>query len=140
MPTTALTPFFTEMRRELAQTASDFEGWIGTLSTAAADDPLLMVGSFLTDQRIGQTANWSASRFECMVHPSAGYCRMLSCSGDARRKLSICQPGHRSWMNICRTSEFASSLALVKYLSSGCFPQPLDESSASLVGSLTTSL
>ena len=59
MSIAALTPFFSEMRRELAQTAPDFERWIAAMATAAGDDPLLMeaLEDYATQlERIGQTA------------------------------------------------------------------------------------
>ncbi|OFZ67710.1 MAG: hypothetical protein A2V79_01900 [Betaproteobacteria bacterium RBG_16_56_24] len=146
MPIAALTPFFSEMRRELAQTASDFEGWIDTLSTTAADDPLLMeaLESFSSQiERIGQTAELIG------MHGLNAWCASFSgilpdvalLEGDARRK--ACK--HlAAWPQLVdeylqEPAEFASSLALVKYLSSSCFPQPLDENAGlNLVESLTT--
>ena len=55
----ALTPFFSEMRKELALTTTDFERWAGTIATAASDDQQLTEA--LEDysaqlERIGQTA------------------------------------------------------------------------------------
>ena len=55
----ALIPFFTEMRKELAQTAPDFERWAGTIATASGDDPQLLEAlenSASQVERIGQTA------------------------------------------------------------------------------------
>ena len=59
MSTSPLTPFFTEMRKELAQTLPDFEGWLGSIATVANDDPLLMesLENYASQlERIGQTA------------------------------------------------------------------------------------
>jgi chemosensory pili system protein ChpA (sensor histidine kinase/response regulator) len=55
----ALTPFFSEMRKELAQTTADFERWTNAMATAADDDPRLMeaLEDYATQlERIGQTA------------------------------------------------------------------------------------
>ena len=146
MSIAALTPFFSEMRRELTQTASDFERWIVTLSTATADDPILMeaLESFSTQiERIGQTAELIG------MHGLHAWCTAFSgilpdvvlLEGDARQQAC----NHlAAWPALAdeylrEPAEFASSLALVKYLSSPCFPQPLDENAGlNLVESLTT--
>jgi len=55
----ALTPFLTEMRNELAQTAPDLEQWVGVIATASGDDPQLMeaLENYVAQlERIGQTA------------------------------------------------------------------------------------
>lgn len=141
----ALTPFFSEMRRELAQTAPDFERWIGTMATAASDDPLLMeaLEDYATQlERIGQTAEMIG-----MTGLSA-WCDALNgilpgvifLEGEAR--LQACQ--HLAvWPALVDKylqdpADFDVSMALAEYLASPSFAQPFDENaSIALIESLT---
>ena len=145
MSISALTPFFTEMRRELVQTAPDFEAWTATLSTAATDDPLFMeaLGAYTGQiERIGETAELIG------MLGLKGWCMAFSgvlpdvamLQGEAREQ---CDKHLAAWPALMDEylrdpSELASSLALVEYLSNPCFPQPLDESAClALVEALT---
>lgn len=146
MTIAALTPFLSEMRRELAQTAPDFESWVATLTTAATDDPLLLeaLESFSGQiERIGQTAEmigmhglhaWCTSF--CGILPD-----VILLEGDPRQQVCKHLAGWPPLVDeyLSKPDEPAFSQALVQYLSSSPFPQPLDEnSSLSLIGSLTT--
>jgi chemotaxis protein histidine kinase CheA/ActR/RegA family two-component response regulator len=145
MSIAALTPFFSEMRRELAQTAPDFERWIGTMATAANDDPQLMeaLEDYATQlERIGQTAE--------MIGMSglSAWCAALNgilpgvifLEGEAR--LQACQ--HlAAWPPLMdhyleKPADFDASMALAEYLASPAFAQPFDENtSIALIESLT---
>ncbi len=145
MSIAALTPFFSEMRRELAQTAPDFERWIGTMATAAGDDPQLMeaLEDYATQlERIGQTAELIG-----MTGLSA-WCAALNgilpgvifLEGEAR--LQACQ--HlAAWPALVDQylqdpADFDASMALAEYLASPSFAQPFDENaSIALIESLT---
>ncbi len=142
----ALTPFFTEMRKELAQTAPDLERWIGTMATAANDDPQLMeaLENYAAQlERIGQTA-------EMIGMPGLNaWCNSLNgilpgiifLEGDAR--LQACR--HlANWPALVDgylqdPANFDASMTLAEYLSSPSFAQPFDENaSLSLIAALTT--
>jgi chemosensory pili system protein ChpA (sensor histidine kinase/response regulator) len=145
MSIAALTPFFSEMRRELVQTAPNFERLIGTISTAAGDDPLLMeaLEDYATQlERIGQTAE--------MIGMSglSAWCAALNgilpgvifLEGDTR--LQACQ--HlAAWPALVdqyleKPADFDASMALAEYLASPAFAQPFDENtSIALIESLT---
>ena len=145
MSIAALTPFFSEMRRELAQTAPDFERWLITMGTVAGDDPLLMeaLEDYATQlERIGQTAEMIG-----MTGLSA-WCAALNSilpgiiflEGDAR--LQSCQ--HlASWPPLMdqylqTPADFDASMALAEFLASPAFAQPFDEvASMALIESLT---
>ncbi|MDH4215340.1 MAG: response regulator [Gallionella sp.] len=142
----ALTPFFSEMRKELAQTVPDFEKWIGTMNAAASDDPLLMeaVENYASQlERIGQTAemigmtglsSWCNSLN--VILPS-----IIFMEGEARAQ--ACQQ-LLVWPALVdrylqEPADFEASMALAEYLSSPGFAQPIDENaSLGLVESLTT--
>ena len=146
MSVEALTPFFSEMRKELAQTTSDFERWAGTIATAASDDPQLIEA--LEDysaqlERIGQTS-------EIIGMPGLHtWCNSLNgilktiilLDGNARSQAS-----HQllAWPILVdrylqEPASFEASLALAEYLASPCFAQPFDENaSLGLIESLTT--
>ncbi len=146
MSIAALTPFFSEMRKELAQTAPDLERWIGTMATAANDDPLLMeaLENYATQlERIGQTAELIG-----MAGLSA-WCATLSgilpsvifLEGEAR--LQACQhlAGWPALVDqyLQKPDDFDVSMALAEYLSSPALAQPFDENaSIALIESLTT--
>ena len=142
----ALTPFFTEMRKELAQTAPDFEQWGGTMAMAANDDPQLMeaLENYASQlERIGQTAEmigmaglnaWCNSLNEILPG-------VIFLEGDA--KLQACQ--HlATWPALVdgylqNPANFDASMALAEYISHPSFAQPFDENaSLGLVESLTT--
>jgi len=141
----ALTPFFSEMRRELAQSAPDFERWIATMATAAGDDPLLMeaLEDYATQlERISQTAELIG-----MTGLSA-WCAALNgilpgvifLEGEAR--LQACQ--HlAAWPALVdqylgKPADFDASMALAEYLAGPAFVQPFDENaSITLIESLT---
>jgi chemotaxis protein histidine kinase CheA/ActR/RegA family two-component response regulator len=145
MSIAALTSFFSEMRRELAQTAPDFERWIATMATAAGDDPLLMeaLEDYATQlERIGQTAELIG-----MAGLSA-WCATLNgilpgvifLEGEAR--IQACR--HlASWPALVdqyleKPADFDASMALAEYLASPAFAQPFDENaSIALIESLT---
>lgn len=141
----ALTPFFSEMRNELAQTTPDFERWAGTIATAADGEPQLTEA--LEDysaqlERIGQTA-------EIIGMPGLrAWCDALNgilqsivpLDRDARS-----QAGRQlaAWPALVdrylqEPSGFEASMALAEYLSSPSFAQPVDENaSLGLIESLT---
>jgi len=145
MSIAALTPFFSEMRRELAQTAPDFERWITTMATASGDDPLLMeaLEDYATQlERIGQTAELIG-----MTGLSA-WCVALNgilpgiifLDGEARSQAS---QHLASWPALVdqyleKPADFDASMALAEYLASPAFAQPFDENaSIALIESLT---
>ncbi|MEO7623645.1 MAG: Hpt domain-containing protein, partial [Gallionella sp.] len=141
----ALKPFFSEMRRELAQTSADFDRWRVTMGTAAGDDPLLMeaVEDYSTQlERIGQTAEMIG-----MAGLSA-WCTVLNnilpgvifMDGDAR--LQACQ--HlASWPPLMDAyleapADFNASMALAEFFASPVFAESFDETaSMALIESLT---
>jgi chemosensory pili system protein ChpA (sensor histidine kinase/response regulator) len=134
MSISALTPFLSEMRRELSQTAPDLERWIATLSTAAGDDPALMdaLEEYATQlERIGQTA-------ELIGMPGLStWCAALSgilpgvafLEGDARaqacKQLAIWPALVDAYLQ--KPAELDASMELVEYLSSPSFGQTADE-------------
>ena len=144
MPIAALTPFLSEMRRELAQTAPDFERWIATMSTAAGDEPMLMeaLEDYATQlERIGQTAEMIG------MAGLGAWCATLNgilpgvifLEGEAR--LQACQ--HLAgWTPLVDQylrdpSDFEISVALAEYLASPVFAQPFDDNaSVDLIESL----
>ncbi len=134
MSIAALTPFFSEMRNELAQTATDFDGWIATLCTATADDPLVAeaLASFATQiERIGQTAELIG------MHGLRAWCvafggmlpDIVTLEGAARQQACKHLAGWSDLVDdyLREPAEFAASLALVEYLSNRCFTPPLAE-------------
>lgn len=146
MSIAALTPFFSEMRRELAQTAPDFERWIATMATAAGDDPLLMeaLEDYATQlERIGQTAEMIG------IAGLGAWCAALNgilpgiifLEGDARRQasrhLAAWPPLVDQYLQ--DPADFDASMALAEFLASPVFAQPFDENaSIALIESLTT--
>jgi len=146
MSVAALTPFFSEMRRELAQTAPDFERWIATMATAAGDDPLLMeaLEDYATQlERIGQTAEMIG------MAGLGAWCAALNgilpgiifLEGDARRhasgQLAAWPPLVDRYLQ--DPADFDTSMALAEFLASPAFAQPFDENaSIALIESLTT--
>ena len=124
MTDSPLTPFLSEMRKELAQTMPDFEAWVTTIATAENDEPALMeaVESFASQlERIGQTAEmiglsglgtWCVAFNE--VLPS-----IVFLEKDARLQASL----HLAiWPNLVdqylqEPANFDASLALAEYLS-----------------------
>jgi chemosensory pili system protein ChpA (sensor histidine kinase/response regulator) len=145
MPIAVLTPFFSEMRRELAQTAPDFERWIGTMATAAGDDPQLMeaLEDYATQlERIGQTAELIG-----MTGLSA-WCAALNgilpgvifLEGEARLQAS---QHLAAWPTLVdqylqEPADFDAAMALAEYLASPSFAQPFDQNaSIALIESLT---
>jgi len=145
MSIAALTPFFTEMRRELAQTAPDFERWVGTMATAANDDPQLMeaLEDYATQlERIGQTAELIG------MSGLGAWCAALNgilpgiifLEGDARLQACLHLATWPALVDgyLQYPANFDASMALAEYLSSPSFAQPFDENaSLSLVESLT---
>lgn len=145
MSIAALTPFFTEMRRELAQTAPDFERWVGTMATAANDDPQLMeaLEDYATQlERIGQTAELIG------MSGLGAWCAALNgilpgiifLEGDARLQACLHLATWPALVDgyLQDPANFDASMALAEYLSSPSFTQPFDENaSLSLVESLT---
>ncbi|MBI5625832.1 MAG: response regulator [Nitrosomonadales bacterium] len=146
MPIDALIPFFSEMRKELAQTVPDFERWASTLSAAASDDPLLMeaLENYASQlERIGQTAE--------MIGMAGlnSWCNSLNgvlpgitfMEGDARSQ--ACQQ-LLAWPALVdrylqEPGNFEASMALAEYLSTPCFAQPFDEdASLGLIESMAT--
>ncbi|MGA9665783.1 MAG: response regulator [Gallionella sp.] len=142
----ALTPFFTEMRKELAQTAPDFERWIVTMATAANDDPQLMeaLEDYATQlERIGQTAELIG------MGGLSAWCAALNgilpgivfLEGETRMRAS---QHLAAWPPLVDRylqdpANFDVSMELAEYLANPAFAQPFDENaSLGLVESLTT--
>lgn len=142
----ALAPFFAEMRNELAQTTPDFERWLGTMSTAASDDPQLMeaLENYASQlERIGQTA-------EMIGMPGLNaWCNTLNgilpsiifMEGNARsaacHELKAWPPLVDRYLS--EPGNFDASMALAEFLSAPSLAQPFDENaSLELVESLTT--
>lgn len=135
MSTEALTPFFFEMRKELAQTTADFERWTIAMSTAANEDPQLMeaLEDYATQlERIGQTAELIG------LAGLGAWCAALNgilpgiifLQGDVRAL--VCQ--HLAiWPVLVDgylqdPENFNASMALAEYLSNPLFAQSFDES------------
>ncbi|MDH4234078.1 MAG: hypothetical protein OEV15_02940, partial [Gallionella sp.] len=146
MPASALAPFFDEMRKELALTVPDFERWIGTMSTAASDDPQLteaMESYGAQLERIGQTAELIG-----MAGLNA-WCNSLNgilpgiVVMESEARTQACQQ-LLAWPALVdqylqEPANFEASMALAEYLSAACFAQPFDEkASIGLVELLTT--
>ncbi len=142
----ALTPFLSEMRRELAQTAPDFERWIATLAVAAGDDPLLMeaLEDYATQlERIGQTAEMIG------MTGLGAWCNALNgilpgiifLEGDARSHAALHLAAWPALVDryLHDPADFDVAMALAEYLASPAFVQPFDENaSIALIESLTT--
>lgn len=146
MSTQALTPFFTEMRKELAQTGADFRRWAGTMATAAEDDPqsLAALEDYATQlERIGQTAEligltglgaWCAALNELLPG-------IISLERGARAQ--ACQY-LEIWPALVdgylqQPASFDASMALAEYLANPLLAQSFDENaSLGLIESLTT--
>jgi chemosensory pili system protein ChpA (sensor histidine kinase/response regulator) len=142
----ALTPFFSEMRKELAQTVPDFERWTGTLSTASNSDPLLMeaIENYASQlERIGQTAELiGMAGLNAWCNSLNGILPTITLmEGDARSQ--ACQQ-LLAWPALVdrylqEPASFEASMALAEYLSAPGFAQPFDENaSLGLIESLTT--
>ena len=135
MTISALTPFLSEMRRELSQTAPDLERWINSLSTAAGDDPALIdsLEEYATQlERIGQTA-------ELIGMPGlSSWCAALNgilpgfalLEGEARaqaaKHLAVWPALVDEYLQ--KPADLDVSMALAEYLSSPVFGQPADAS------------
>lgn len=146
MSISALTPFFSEMRKELAQTIPDFEGWLGSIATVANDDPLLMesLESYASQlERIGQTAEMIG------LNGLAVWCAALNgvlpgvvfLEGDARLQaalhLAAWPPLFDQYLQ--EPANFDASMALAEYLSNPSLGQPSDKAaSLALFEQLTT--
>ena len=141
-----LTPFFTEMRKELAQTLPDFEGWLGTIATAANDDPQLMesLESYAAQlERIGQTAEMIG------LNGLAAWCVALNgalpsvvfLEGDARLQAALHLAGWPALFDryLEEPANFDASMALAEYLANPVLGQAIDEAaSLALIEQLTT--
>ena len=146
MTISALTPFLSEMRRELSQTAPDMERWISILSTATSDDPALITAleEYATQiERIGQTAEligmpglsaWCNALNTILpgIVFLEGEARVQSCMHLAVWPVLVDEYLHRP-------AEFEVSAALAEYLSSPSFNQPIDENaSLKIIEALTS--
>ena len=142
----ALTPFFSEMRKELAQTTADFERWTNAMATAANDDPQLMeaLEDYATQlERIGQTAGliglaglgaWCAALNGIL--PGIIFlqqdARALACRHLAAWPALV--DGY-----LQDPANFNASMALAEYLSNPLLAQSFDESARlDLIELLTT--
>lgn len=134
MITPALTPFFSAMRKELAQTVPDFEDWNGTVAAVASDDPLLMevLESYTSQlERIGRTAEMIG------LAGLAAWCVALNkilpsvffLEGDARLQVSHHLAAWPALFDkyLQEPGNFDASLALAEYLSHPGFGQPENE-------------
>ena len=142
----ALTPFFSEMRKELAQTTADFERWTNAMATAANDDPRLMeaLEDYATQlERTGQTAGliglaglgaWCAALNGIL--PGIIFlqqdARALACRHLAAWPALV--DGY-----LQDPANFNASMALAEYLSNPLLAQSFDESARlDLIELLTT--
>ncbi len=142
----ALTPFFSEMRKELAQTTADFERWTNAMATAANDDPQLMeaLEDYATQlERTGQTAGliglaglgaWCAALNGIL--PGIIFlqqdARALACRHLAAWPALV--DGY-----LQDPANFNASMALAEYLSNPLLAQSFDESARlDLIELLTT--
>ncbi len=146
MTTSPLTPFFTEMRKELAQTLPDFEGWLGSIATVANDDPLLMesLESYASQlERIGQTAEMIG------LNGLAAWCVALNgalpsvvfLEGDARLQTALHLAGWPALFDryLEEPANFDAAMALAEYLANPVLGQSIDEAaSLALIEQLTT--
>ncbi len=145
MSISALTPFLSEMRRELAQTVPDLERLRNTLSIAPGDDPSLMeaLEDYATQlERIGQTAEliglgglsaWCAALSGVLpgVILLEGEARALACQHLAAWPALV--DGY-----LQKPADLDASLALAEFLSSPGFGPPADENTGlNLVEALT---
>lgn len=133
----ALNPFLSEMRRELTQTAPDFERWLNTLSTAAAEDPALLeaVENYSSQlERIGQTA-------ELIGMPGLNvWCVALNgilpglvllesaARAQASQHLTLWPALVDRYLQ--EPADFNASMELAEYLSSANLGQSVDENAA----------
>lgn len=142
----ALIPFFSEMRKELAQTVPDFERWAGTIATAASGDPQL--AEALEDyaaqiERTGQTAEIiGLPGLNAWCNSLNGILQSLTLlDGDARSQASQQLLAWPALVDryLQEPSGFETSMALAEYLSAPSFAQPFDENaSLGLIELLTT--
>ncbi len=137
MPTSPLTPFFTEMRKELAQTIPDFEGWLGAIAKVANDDPLLMeaVESYAYQlERIGQTAEMiGLNGLAAWVNTLNGILPgVVFLEGGARLQASAHLAAWPALFDryLEEPANFDASVALAQFLSHPSFAQPSDEASS----------
>ena len=142
----ALSPFFAEMRKELAQTTPDFQRWSETMATAASEDPQMMeaLENYAAQlERIGQTAEMIGMQGLSLWCNSLGGIlpAVVFLEGEAR--LQVCQK-LPVWPTLVdqylqAPANFDASIALVEYLSIPGLSQPFDdEASLGLIKSLTT--
>jgi chemotaxis protein histidine kinase CheA/ActR/RegA family two-component response regulator len=134
MTTSPLTPFFTEMRKELAQTLPDFEAWVGTIATVENNDPQLMeaIESYAYQlERIAQTAEMiGLNGLAAWVNTLNGVLpSVVFLEGDARLQAAL----HlASWPALFdryleEPANFDASLALAEFLAHPSLGQPCDE-------------
>ncbi|MFZ2541619.1 MAG: response regulator [Gallionella sp.] len=134
MAISAITPFLSELRRELTLTAPDFERWISTLSLSSGDDPSLIEA--LQDyssqlERIGQTAEMIG------MQGLGTWCATLNgilpgvVFFEDNARTQACQ--HLAvWPALIdeylqNPANFDTAMALVQYLASPNFGQAVDE-------------
>ena len=142
----ALTAFFSEMSKELAQTTAEFERWTNAMATAANDDPRLMeaLEDYATQlERTGQTAAliglaglgaWCAALNRILpgIILLQGDVRALACKHLAAWPALV--DGY-----LRDPADFNASMALAEYLSNPLFAQSFDESAGlDLIELLTT--
>jgi chemosensory pili system protein ChpA (sensor histidine kinase/response regulator) len=134
------------MRKELAQTLPDFEGWLGAIATLANDDPLLLesLENYASQlERIGQTAEMIG------LNGLAAWCVALNSAlpgvvfleGEARQQavlhLAAWPPLFDQYLQ--EPANFDASVALAEYLSHPGLGQASDEAaSLALLEQLTT--
>jgi chemosensory pili system protein ChpA (sensor histidine kinase/response regulator) len=146
MVTSALAPFFDEMRKELAQTVPDLDRWIGAVATAAPDDMQAVdaLESYAAQlERVGQTAemigliglaNWCGTLGGMLPG-------VLSLAGELRQQTGTHLLAWPALLDryLQDPADFEVSLALVEYLAHPGLLPTLDESaSAKLLEGLTT--
>ncbi|NOU01638.1 MAG: response regulator [Gallionella sp.] len=145
MTPSPLTPFFTEMRKELAQTLPDFEAWVGTIATVGNNDPQLMeaIERYAYQlERIAQTAEMiGLNGLAAWVNTLNGILPgVVFLEGDARLQAAL----HlASWPALFdryleEPANFDASLALAEFLAHPSLGQSCDEAdSLKLLEALT---
>jgi chemotaxis protein histidine kinase CheA/ActR/RegA family two-component response regulator len=146
MAASPMTPFLAEMRKELALAAPDFAAWLGTISTASADDAAFMeafesYGGQV--ERIGMTAEMLGMpgvNTWC-VHLNAMFMSVAMLEANDRVQATTYLGQWPALLDsyLSAPADFDASLALAEYLTVSAAPQPLDETvGIELIGQLTT--
>jgi chemotaxis protein histidine kinase CheA/CheY-like chemotaxis protein len=141
-----ITPFLTEMRKELTLALPDFAGWLNTLGTVSVDAPGFMeaVEAYAGQvERTGMTAEMlgmSALNAWC-THLNTTLLALPALDDAARLKAVAFYHEWPGLMDayLSKPADFDASIALAQYLSHPESPLPLEEmATLQLVEELTT--